>query len=199
MVRANLRYSLAMKSFTVAGAIIAHADAQTPPDSALGSAGDTDGDTRLDLTGDHYLLVCNQRRNGSTDWTPPGGIVDAGETVLQGLAREVEEETKVRVTEWGEQLYRVSVDFAHMDWKLNVEVFRAVAWEGALHVDDPDGVVIDAEFVAGTDLADRVSLSPRWVSEPLLTWFQGTSPIADPLRFRANKGDDNELEVIRLS
>lgn len=174
-----------MKSFTVAGAIIAHEDGDLSIGDGVGGP-------------DHWLLVCNRRRNGSTDWTPPGGIVDPGETVLEGLAREVEEETRVRVTEWGEQLYRVSVDFAHMDWKLNVEVFRAVAWEGALHVDDPDGVVIDAQFVAGAELANRVAVSPRWVSEPLLTWFDAASPIDEPLRFRATKSPDDQLEVIRL-
>ena len=38
---------------------------------------------------DGLLLVQNQRRNGSLDWTPPGGVIEIheGETVLDGLAR----------------------------------------------------------------------------------------------------------------
>ena len=27
--------------------------------------------------GDGLLLVCNQRRNGSLDWSTPGGVIDA--------------------------------------------------------------------------------------------------------------------------
>ena len=41
------------------------------------------------------LLVRNRRRNGSWDWSPPGGVIDQGETVLVGLTREVAEETGV--------------------------------------------------------------------------------------------------------
>ena len=42
---------------------------------------------------DGLLLVRNRRRNGALDWSPPGGVIDAGESVLEGLTREVEEET----------------------------------------------------------------------------------------------------------
>ena len=42
------------------------------------------------------LLVENQRPNGGRDWTPPGGVIDAGEAVVDGLTREVREETGLR-------------------------------------------------------------------------------------------------------
>ena len=43
------------------------------------------------------LLVQNRRRDGSLDWTPPGGVIDHGETIHEGLAREVREETGLDV------------------------------------------------------------------------------------------------------
>src|SRR3954469_26001945 len=48
------------------------------------------------------LLVQNRRRNGALDWSPPGGVIEIadGESLLDGLTREVEEETGLRVTEW---------------------------------------------------------------------------------------------------
>jgi len=53
------------------------------------------------------LLVQNRRRNGSFDWSPPGGVIEVadGETVVDGLTREVEEETGLRVLEWAGPLY----------------------------------------------------------------------------------------------
>ena len=36
--------------------------------------------------GDGLVLVSNRRRDQSVEWTPPGGVIDEGETVLEGLA-----------------------------------------------------------------------------------------------------------------
>ena len=46
------------------------------------------------------LLVHNLRRSGRTDWSTPGGVIDAGATLLPGLTREVEDETGLRGTAW---------------------------------------------------------------------------------------------------
>ena len=50
---------------------------------------------------DDLLLVRNRRRDGSFDWTPPGGVIDETDgSITDGIAREVAEETGLRVTEW---------------------------------------------------------------------------------------------------
>ena len=54
------------------------------------------------------LLVRNQRRGGYEDWSTPGGVIDADDgSLLDGLTREVEEETGLRVTCWEGPLYEV--------------------------------------------------------------------------------------------
>lgn len=45
----------------------------------------------MELDG-HLLLVENLRRNGRTDWSTPGGVVEHGEDPVDGLTREVIEE-----------------------------------------------------------------------------------------------------------
>ncbi len=47
----------------------------------------------LILSDEGVLLVQNRRRNGTHDWTPPGGVIDEGESLIEGLTREVQEET----------------------------------------------------------------------------------------------------------
>jgi len=117
------------------------------------------------------LLVENRRRNGTVDWSPPGGVIDDGEAVLEGLGREVVEETGLVVSEWSDPVYDIEVVAPDLGWRLRVEAFRALTWSGELVVDDPDGIVIDARFVAVESCGEHLGSGHRWVGEPLGEWL----------------------------
>jgi 8-oxo-dGTP diphosphatase len=121
---------------------------------------------------DGLLLVRNQRRNGSFDWSTPGGVIDASdENVLAGLTREVEEETGLHVCSWEGPLYEVTAIALDLGWVMHCEVHRALTFEGELRVDDPDGIVVDAAFVPVTDVRSRLDECFHWVREPLAEWL----------------------------
>jgi 8-oxo-dGTP pyrophosphatase MutT (NUDIX family) len=123
-------------------------------------------------SGDGLLLVCNRRRNGTLDWSTPGGVIDpTDESLLHGLAREVEEETGLVVTEWEGPLYEVRATAPAMGWSLRCEVHRAVAFAGDLVIDDPDGIVIDACFTDLAACAGILAGCAPWVGEPLVEWL----------------------------
>lgn len=114
------------------------------------------------------LLVQNRRRNGLLDWSTPGGVIDPGEALLAGLGREVAEETGLAVTDWHGPLYRVEVIAPGFGFHLRAEAHRALGFAGSIVIDDPDGIVVEAEFVTVDVAAQRLADAPRWVSEPLL-------------------------------
>lgn len=119
------------------------------------------------------LLVNNRRRNGTCDWSTPGGVIDPTDTdLVAGLAREVEEETGLRVREWEGPLYSVTAAALDLGWVMRCEVHRALAYDGTLVVDDPDGIVFDAAFVSPRDLAARLDGCFPWVREPLAAWIE---------------------------
>lgn len=130
---------------------------------------------------DRLLLVANRRRDGHVDWSPPGGVVDAGETVLEALTRETAEETGITVTAWTGPAWCVAVDFVDLGMHLEAEVHRALAWSGTLDVVDPDGIVTAADFCAPAACVERLAASPAWVAEPLLAWLE--HPWDDTRRF----------------
>ena len=77
------------------------------------------------------LLVRNERRGGFSDWSTPGGVIDAeDQSVLTGLTREVEEETGLRVTDWEGPVYEVRAVAQDMGWRLRAEVLPGARLRG---------------------------------------------------------------------
>jgi len=138
---------MALSEFTVAGALVESSDG--------------------------LLLVRNQRRGGATDWSTPGGVIDPTDASLRaGLTREVLEETGLRVTAWEGPLYEVRATALEMGWIMRCEVHRALAFEGELVVDDPDGIVVEATFATAAACTDFLAMCAPWVREPLADWIE---------------------------
>jgi 8-oxo-dGTP diphosphatase len=146
------------------------------------------------------LLVQNRRRDGRLDWSPPGGVVEVGdgESLREGLTREVEEETGLRVTEWEGPIYEVEAEAEGMGWHLRVEVHRAVAYSGELRPDDPDGIVVDACFVPLEDCVQR--LADTWLPtyEPLGAWLSERWTKRRAYRYRVDGQTRASMVVTRL-
>ncbi len=80
----------------------------------------------------------------------------------------------------------------------------ALEYEGDLHVDDPDGIVVDAGFVPLTVAHDRLAGCHPWVREPLAAWLLerwASAELAGDVRrfgYRVDGADVRTITVTRL-
>ncbi len=118
------------------------------------------------------LLVQNRRRDGSLDWTTPGGVIEPGEPVIEGLAREVLEESGIRVLRWAPSpCYEIDVIAPGLGWHLRVEVWQALDFEGDLAITDPDGIVEAVRFVPAAEVHGLIEGNHPWVAEPMAEYL----------------------------
>ncbi len=150
---------------------------------------------------DGLLLVRNVRRGGSEDWSPPGGVIDADDrSLLAGLAREVEEETGLRITDWHGPVYEVIAVAPEMGWRMRCEVHHVAQFEGEVVVDDPDGIVQEATFVAATLIETYLDRCPLWVREPLAAWISERWSASDATRtfhYDVRGASRTDMQIIR--
>lgn len=143
------------------------------------------------------LLVQNRRQDGSLDWTPPGGVIDDGEDLLDGLTREVAEECGLLVEHWDGPLYEIIVTAPGLGWRLRVECWWAARYTGELRISDPDGIVVDARFVALDSCAPLLHGVHPWVREPLTEWLHERWAGTRPYAYEVQGSDRSALVVER--
>jgi 8-oxo-dGTP diphosphatase len=145
------------------------------------------------------VLVGNRRRDGSVDWTPPGGVIDRGERLRDGLTREVFEETGLTVTAWAGLRYSVVVEAPELGWRLRVEAWETADVEGDVRLADPDGIVEEVRHVAAVDAVALLATSPQWVHVPVGDWLRGARSDCGSFRFRVLGSDRSTSRVERIA
>jgi 8-oxo-dGTP diphosphatase len=116
------------------------------------------------------VLLVRQRGPGDERayWGLPGGIVEPGETLIEGLLREVREEAGVEVTDPGRIAF-----VTHSPTCISF-TFEVGEWRGEAGPADPDGFVLEAGFFPLNEAIARLEELPiRGMREPVTAYLRG--------------------------
>jgi 8-oxo-dGTP diphosphatase len=124
--------------------------------------------------GDEVILVRQAAPGEEPFWSVPSGQLDEGELLHEALAREVLEETGLRVVGPTRLAFVLQIDNRRpvqlhasrgpgSGYLVTVWTFEVDTFEGVLRPGDPDGFVIEARIVPIADAIARLEATP-WLS-----------------------------------
>lgn len=119
-----------------------------------------------DSSGNVLLVGNDWSGQGRVRYTLPGGMVEEGELLPEGLCREITEETGLQVTGIGRMAYTVHIEDKR---QRVVAVAFEVHWKGWLNPQDPDGFVVEAFFCSPQELAEKIDMAP--IREPIVDYL----------------------------
>lgn len=120
------------------------------------------------ITSDNNLLLVKHKKDDSIYWLLPGGGLEAGETLIEALEREVLEETSLTIKQT--KLIFISDSISPLNEKHIVQlVFKCEIESGELSV-NPDYRLCDAKFVSFSRIKD-ISLRPN-IKKELIEYLE---------------------------
>jgi len=118
------------------------------------------------------MVIVRQAAPGEDlSWSLPGGALEDGELLHEGLKREVLEETGLRVGGPGRLAFVLQFDNRLPEqlhrsrgpgrgYHVTVWTFEVGNWDGELEPQDPDGLVSEARFVPVADAINHLEAVP---------------------------------------
>lgn len=125
--------------------------------------------------GEELLLVRQQGPRDPTPlWALPGGVVEAGELLIDAVAREVREETGLIVDHVGAIACVSQIHDAVSSSQGTAFTFEIDAWSGEPAPADPDELILELRFLPVSEAAARLEALPwRRMREPIVAYLRG--------------------------
>lgn len=107
-------------------------------------------------------------------WFVPGGLIEGGELAVEGLRRELREETGAEVIGICQLAFVSHIDRPVDHMQAIVFGFAIHDWQGELVADDPDHEIGEVALVPIEEACQRLRANGGWpgIQEPLLAYLE---------------------------
>ncbi|MCP2323578.1 ADP-ribose pyrophosphatase YjhB (NUDIX family) [Hamadaea flava] len=126
---------------------------------------------------DDRLLLVRRQRDRPNAWTPPGGVVHAGELVTEALTRQIREKTGLRLAGMPQLAFTVNTATSTgTPTSMLAMYFDCYPCAGVLnHVHDPGGGIAEARLATTSEAIGLLagSSADRAETEPVLAYLSG--------------------------
>jgi 8-oxo-dGTP diphosphatase len=154
------------------------------------------------LRRDDCLVLVQQQMPGAAQpyWVLPGGLVEAGELIMDALIREVKEEAGAHVTAIAQLACLSQIDRPAQRMQTVAFIFEVAQWHGVLQSNDPDAEAFGAELVPYAEARRRLAANGGWpgIQEPLLAYLRGDAQAGSMWFYREDLGVQSLVARIAL-
>lgn len=143
-----------------------------------------------------YVLLVQQKgpEDVVPNWSLPGGVTRPGEPLELALKREIREETGLSVRKMGDILYVARLLDRAEGTDTKTYVFAIDEWNGVLRPNDPDNLIITAEFMPPNEAIEKLNELP-WpvMRDPIVSYLKGEFEKGYVWLFHRLNGEDKLL------
>jgi 8-oxo-dGTP diphosphatase len=152
------------------------------------------------LRRDDCVVLVQQQTPGAAQpyWVLPGGLVEAGELVMDALICEVKEEAGAHVTAMAQLACLSQIDRPAQQMQTVVFIFEVAQWHGALQSNDPDAEAFGAELVPYAEASRRLAANGGWpgIQQPLQAYLRGDARAGSMWFYREDLGIQSLIACI---